>query len=156
MTIGESIPIDLDEAIKVVKNPDELTSKREDMIWSLEEDGSERSIQTLVSLLTDDAFGVRWVAGTALTHLGDKAIPYVLKEIMQHFNLQLRDSVYHVMHYNHGLWTQWHMRPLLEALRGIVPDVTAPKEAYEMLMAYQHCREVPEEKIPSEMVKTER
>ncbi|MGD8603019.1 MAG: hypothetical protein PVF49_00465 [Anaerolineales bacterium] len=142
-------PIDLNEAISIVRDPNEAAKKREDWMWYLEKDASERSIQTLVAALTDDDFGVRWVAATALTRLGDKAIPFVLEEIIQHFTLKLRDSVYHVLHYNYGVWTQWHVRPLMDALKSLVPDVTAPKVAYELLMEFEHSRQAPQETVPA-------
>lgn len=141
--ISEISGMDVDEAIDILEDADQPAKKRERMIWELEQDATPVSIQALVAALTYDEFDVRWVAGTALARLGDRAIPYVLEEIMKHFSVRLRDSVYHVLHYNHGLWTQWHSAELMEALRGLVPDVTAPKAAYEMLREYERSRNQP-------------
>ncbi|MGD8622869.1 MAG: HEAT repeat domain-containing protein [Anaerolineales bacterium] len=139
----EKFEIDVSDAIEILQDPEQSIDRRESMIWILEQDGSARSIEALVSALTYDEFGVRWVAGTALARLGDRAIPFVLEEIMKHFSMRLRDSVYHVLHYNHGLWTQWHSGELMEALRGLVPDVSAPRAAYEMLVEYEHSKDQP-------------
>jgi HEAT repeat protein len=139
----ENFEFDIDDAITILKDADETVKRREHAIWILEQDGSDKAIEALVAALTYDEFGVRWVAGTALARLGDRAIPYVLEEIMKHFSILLRDSVYHVMHYNHGLWTQWHSGELMEALRGLVPDVTAPKAAHEMLIQFERSRDKP-------------
>lgn len=138
------LPTDVDTAVDTLRNEDLTAAEREGAIRFLEQEGSEGAIKALVSALTDDNFAVRWVAGTALARLGDRAIPYVLEEITKNFNLCLRDSVYHVLHYNYGLWTQWHTGPLMKALRSVVPDVTAPKEAASLLAEYQSCSETPE------------
>lgn len=146
----EYLEFDIDEAIAILEDAGEPVKRREHAIWVLEQDSSGKSIEALVAALTSDEFGVRWVAGTALARLGDRAIPYVLEEIVKHFSVLLRDSVYHVLHYNHGLWTQWHSGELMEALRGLVPDVTAPKAAHEMLMMYESLRNKPHVEPPED------
>ena len=143
------LPIDVESAIETLQDEDLSTAERESVIRFLEQEASERSIRALVSALTDDCFAVRWVAGTALARLGDRAIPFVLEMIMRHFNLRLRDSVYHVLHYNYGLWTQWHTGELMKALRSVVPDVTAPKEAAKLLSEYQASKETPRNEYKS-------
>jgi hypothetical protein len=137
-------PTDVDTAVDILRNEDLTAAEREGAIRFLEQEGSEDAIKALVFALTDDNFSVRWVAGTALARLGDRAIPFVLEEITQNFNLCLRDSVYHVLHYNYGLWTQWHTGPLMKALRSVVPDVTAPKEAANLLAEYRASSQAPE------------
>jgi hypothetical protein len=124
------------EALAILEDAHQSTSHREIAARFLETNASGDAIENLVSMINDDDFGVRWSASTALARMGDQAIPFVLKAIMRNYNARLRESVYHILHYNQGHWTQWNSRPLMDALRSLAPDITAPKAAFEILAKY--------------------
>jgi HEAT repeat protein len=124
------------QAIGVLDNYENSPSEREEAARYLEENPSDDAIQRLIKALTDDDFGVRWASSTALTKLGDHALPALLQALINDPSPRMRESAYHVMHYNHSLWIQSHSQPLMEAIKSLAPDVTTPKAAYQMLSEF--------------------
>jgi HEAT repeat protein len=125
------------EALEVLDNFENSTSEREEAARYLEENPSEDAIQRLIKALTDDDFGVRWASSTALTKLGDHALPALLQALINDPSPRMRESAYHVLHYNYSLWIQSHSKPLMDAIKDLAPDVTTPKAAYQMLREFE-------------------
>jgi HEAT repeat protein len=124
------------QAIEVLDNSENDLTKREEAARFLEDNPSENAIQRLIKALTDDDFGVRWAASTALSKLGDPAIPALLKTLMEDTSPRMRESAYHVLHYNDSQWVRMHSKPLMDAIKNIACDVTTPKAAYQMLKEF--------------------
>jgi hypothetical protein len=124
------------QAIKVLDNHEHDPIKREEAARFLEENPTENAVQRLIKALTDDDFGVRWAASTALTRLGDKALHPLLHALIDDTSPRLRESAYHVFHYNDSPWIRLHSKPLMDAIKSLAPDVTSPKAAYQMLKEF--------------------
>jgi hypothetical protein len=124
------------QAMNVLDNSEHDPVKREEAARFLEENPTENAVQRLIKALTDDDFGVRWAASIALTRLGDKALPSLLQTLIDDTSPRLRESAYHVFHYNDNPWIRLHSKPLMEAMKSLAPDVTSPKAAYKMLKEF--------------------
>ena len=129
------------QAIRVLDDEKNHTGLREEAARFLEENPTENAMQRLIQALTDDDFGVRWAASSALAKLGDRALPALLQVMIKDTSPRLRESVYHVLHYNQDQWIQWHSKPLMDAIKGVAPDVTAPQAAYQMLKEFNSRKE---------------
>jgi HEAT repeat protein len=71
------------QAIKILDNYENNSVIREEAARFLEENPTENATQRLIMALTDDDFGVRWAASTALTKLGDSALPALLQALIK-------------------------------------------------------------------------
>jgi HEAT repeat protein len=88
------------QAIWVLDDEKNRTGLREEAARFLEENPTENTMQHLIQALTDDDFGVRWAASSALSKWGDRALPALLQVMIKDTSPRLRESAYHVLHYN--------------------------------------------------------
>jgi HEAT repeat protein len=123
-------------ALQILDNENNSISMREEAARFLEQNPTENATQRLIKALTDDDFGIRWAASTALTRLGEKVLPSLLQALIEDTSPRLRESAYHVFHYNDNPWIRQHSQPLMDAIKGLAPDVTSPKAAYQMLKEF--------------------
>jgi hypothetical protein len=125
------------QALNVLDDNRNGIQLREEAARFLEQNPTEDATQRLIKALTDDDFGVRWAAATALTRLGNYALTALLHELIQNTSPRLRESAYHVLHYNDSQWIRIHSKPLMDAIKDLAPDVTTPKAAYHLLKEFE-------------------
>jgi HEAT repeat protein len=130
-----------EKALAILRDKGETISRREAAARYLELKESEEAVRGMIEAMDDDDFGVRWAVSTALAKLGERVLSAVLGRIIHGYNTRLRESVYHVLHYNRSKWVQANARELMEALKSPAPGVTAPEAAYELLEAFQKHRQ---------------
>ncbi len=92
--------------------------------------------ESLVQALQSDDPGVRWEAGNLLAKMGEKAIPAVLKALMDPKRVgdpRLRVGVEHMIHRmpDHTILNE--LSPLVKAINGPSADVETMQEAYRLL-----------------------
>jgi HEAT repeat protein len=121
------------QALSIMLDVSRGISDREAAARYLEKYASKNAIDGLIRALSDNDFGVRWAASTALARLGEQALPSVLKSIIHGYNARLREGVYHVLHYNKSVWVWQNAEPLMQALKSSIPDVLGPQAAAELL-----------------------
>jgi HEAT repeat protein len=93
-------------------------------------------IDALVHALENDDPGVRWEAGILLARLGRKAVPAILKALMDPKRVgdpRLRTSVVHVIHSLRERTLQTQLKPLIKAMKDVAPDLKTMQEAARLL-----------------------
>ncbi len=117
-----------------------LASADEGVRWeaakALGEIRDPRAAPALVDALEDWAPGVRWLAAKALIALGSGAVVALLEALEKCAdNLWLRVGVEQVLHdlIQGGLADD--ALPVLQALRGLQPEIQAPVAAYKVLQS---------------------
>ncbi len=124
----------LDQAIAVLQDPNALELTRNDAIHFLEEDGSEKAIDALISVLSDDDFGVRWAAADALAKLGAKAAPAVLRAILSpDSDDRVRETAIHIFKDNGDITIRSQAQDLVKAMEDTSTTVDDLTEAAKLL-----------------------
>lgn len=123
------------DALARITDTNRSVSEREEAIHFLRnQEPTEEEIKLLVSILDDDAPGVRWAAGSALAALGTRALPPLLRALFEpESNSLLRASIHHVLHDNEHPTVRKRAEPLLKVLSGPGSDVAAMEEARRWL-----------------------
>ncbi len=113
-----------DQAIALLKNKQLNYQKRETAIHYISEHPTSEGIKALVEALRDPELGVRWTASTALSQLGSKALPEILRALAdpKTNTVRLREGVLHVLHYSSNLAHEpVHKHPQMEPQVSIKP-----------------------------------
>lgn len=122
------------QAIAILDDPSRSILEREKAIEVLHLNPSPASIQALVQALEDDAFGIRWTAAAALATMGEAVVPPLLRALIEHGrNCQLRESAYHVLHYNTHRRVRQECVELMQALKGPASDIAVIGAAANLL-----------------------
>jgi HEAT repeat protein len=126
------------QAIAILQDQKLPENQRTDAAHFLATDTSEESIAALVVALSDADHGVRWAAGSALSLLGDAAMPAVLSALLQpNVDKTLRDGVRHVLTDNRSANVRQLSAPLVKALKGPEADIAAMQEAAKLLPSFR-------------------
>jgi HEAT repeat protein len=124
----------LDQAIAVLKDQSLPELTRNEAIQYLEEDGSQEAIDALISVLSDDDFGVRWAAADALAKLGAKAAPSVLRAILSpDSDDRVRETAIHIFKDNGDITIRSEAQPLVKALHDTSTSIDDLTEAAKLL-----------------------
>ena len=122
------------QAIEMLNDYSESVLEREKAIEVLRLDPSPAGIEALVRALEDDVFGIRWTAAAALATLGEAALPPLLRTLVEHArNSQLRESAYHILHYNTHRCVRRECTELMQALKGPASDIAVIGAASALL-----------------------
>jgi hypothetical protein len=107
---------------------------------ALSQIASPKSIEVLVKMLQDNDPGIRWIAAEGLVAIGRESLEPLLHTLMHRSNsFTLLESAHHVLYdlVHHPRLLDWAtremLRPIVEALEGSAPVVTAPVAAYHAL-----------------------
>jgi len=118
---------------------DPKTHRRWEATKALRSIADPAAAADLVDRLMDESDEIRWLAAEALIALQGAAVVPLLNALVQHFNsVWLRQGAHHVLHTlerNHML--DESLQQVLDALRSIEPEMTAPwaaERALENLM----------------------
>jgi hypothetical protein len=108
-----------------------LASNKEWVRWevvkTLAQIGDARATATLVNLLRDKMFDLRWLAAEGLIHIGRAALPLLLQEFIKHPDSSwLQEGVHHVLHDEARGDLREILHPVIAALEGFEPSVEAP------------------------------
>lgn len=123
------------EALQVLDDNHKENLEREEAVRYLAEIPKKTVIERLVQALQDDDFGVRWEASVALSKLGKKGLPILLRALMDPQRVgdpRLRRGAFRVLK---GM--EMSSRPpsadrLMEALHGPAADIVSMEEAYKV------------------------
>jgi HEAT repeat protein len=98
-----------------------------------------RAAPALVKHLQDEDFDVRWLAAEALIALQEEALPTLLGELELHSNsIRLREGAHHVLKKLKNEQVALIVKPVLEALNKLEPELTVPVAVKTALYALQH------------------
>jgi HEAT repeat protein len=128
----------LDQAFAVLKDQSLPELTRNEAIQYLEEDGSQEAIDALISVLSDDDYGVRWAAAKSLANLGAKAAPAVLRAILSpDTDDRFREAAHHIFKENGDLLIRSDARDLVKALETSngIDDLTEASKLLKKLTA---------------------
>ncbi len=107
----------IEQAISVLQDTSAQELKRVHAASYLEEMGTSEAIDALISVLSDDDYGVRWAAAKALAHLGAKAAPAVLRTILSpDTDDRFREAAHHIFKENGDILIRSEARDLVKAL----------------------------------------
>ena len=102
-SVGQDNISSEERALAILDDPLEDQLLREKAVRYLSYRPGHRVIQKLVQTLEDEDFGVRFEAAVALTQMGEKALPELLKALTDAKTVsdpRLREGAYYVLHYN--------------------------------------------------------
>ena len=134
-TLQEEIT-SVENAMEILDDPLEDQLLREKAIRYLSYRPFDRVIKKLVEALQYDEFAIRWEAAIALAQLGEKALPELLRALIDPKKVgdpRLREGVYHVLHYNRSPFYSVNITRLLQALKGPAADISSMEEASRLL-----------------------
>ena len=107
----------LEQAIEILKDGSRKELERVTAVSYLVEAGTPEAIDALISVLSDDDYGVRWAAAEGLAKLGAKAAPAVLRAILSpDADDRLREAAHHIFKQNSDLLIRSEAKPLVRAL----------------------------------------
>ena len=99
-----------------------------------------RVIQSLVTALQDDDFGVHWAAAEALAKCGPVVLPEMLRALTDPKRVgdpRVRDAIAHVLHEIHDPELQTQTADLVEALRRPAAVISIMMAAGALLLKLQ-------------------
>ena len=111
--------------------------------------GSPRAVQTLVNMLEDDDFSIRWLAAEGLIAAEQSSLQPLLATLVEKSDsIRLREGAHHVFndflhHRPLGLNVSKIIRPVLGALEDIEPSIEVPLAAKQALNALQNRPQTP-------------
>jgi HEAT repeat protein len=124
----------IDQAIAILKDPNQPELTRNDAIFYLEENDGQEAIDALISVLDDDDYGVRWAAAEALAKMGAKAAPSVLRALLSpDADERLREAVHHIFKNNGDISIRSEAQPLVKALESKSTSIDELTEAGKLL-----------------------
>ncbi len=126
-----------DQAIEILDDPLEPQFLREEAVRYLSLRPTERAINKLVWALQDDDFGVRWEASICLASLGSRALPELLKALVDPKRVgdsRLRAGAYRMLHHSKSQEFPVSIQKLLLALKGPGADIVTLEEAGKLLL----------------------
>jgi HEAT repeat protein len=126
----------MDQALAILDDTGRSDLDREMAGHYLQTHPNEKAIVRLVKALQDDDTGVAWSAAEALSRLGLPAIKELCRALSDHARSgdpRLLTGAHHVLYHmpNSSLTPQ--LVPLMQALKGPVPDLMAMEEADRLL-----------------------
>jgi HEAT repeat protein len=100
--------------------------------------GDARAVDILAEGLLDENYAIRWATVDVLVHLGARTIPSVLTILSRcTLNELSRQAAYHALHGILSASTHERIKPLLDALKGPVPDIEARTIAQRLLLEWK-------------------
>jgi HEAT repeat protein len=121
------------EAVQILDDSFRESLDREEAVRFLAQTRNEKAIERLVQALQDDDFGVRWEASVVLARLGNKALPNLLKALMDPKLVgdpRLRRGAFRVLHHMQSASRPRSVGKLMKALRSPAADLVSMEEAY--------------------------
>ncbi|HOJ76422.1 MAG TPA: HEAT repeat domain-containing protein [Phycisphaerae bacterium] len=117
---------------------DALSSPHPQVRWeaakTLTELADPAATAMLIRTLRDEDSGIRWVAAEALIAIGKPVIRPLLNALAhEHGSPEFREAVHHVLHDLRNSRNRRVIEPVLEALSGPAPAVSAPVAAMKAL-----------------------
>jgi len=106
-----------EHAIAVLKDASKSELMRVEATTYLLDVATPEAISALISVLSDDDYGVRWAAATVLAHLGAQSAPAVLRAILDPgADDRLREAAHHIFKDNADLTIRSEAKALVHAL----------------------------------------
>lgn len=122
------------EAIATLKDASLPEIEREKGAHFLRENPSPEGIEALVSVLDDDAFGVRWAASTVLAFQGEAALKPLLRALLTSAgDAQMREVAVRVLQENVNDHVRVQTAALQKAMKGSEADIATMTEASKLL-----------------------
>ncbi len=122
-----------EQAIAVLKDLSGSELERVSAITYLGQQGTPEAIDALISVLSDDDYGVRWAAADALAKLGATAAPAVLRSMFDpDADERFFESIHHIFKENGDMLIRSQAKPLVQALDKH-NDIQAMTEAAALL-----------------------
>ncbi len=124
----------IEQAIAVLQDASRRELDRTSAASFLAEAGTPEAIDALISVLSDDDYGVRWAAAEGLARLGAKAAPEVLRALLSpDADDRVREAAHHIFKNNGDLLIRTEARPLVKALETTSTGVDDLTEAGKLL-----------------------
>jgi HEAT repeat protein len=122
------------EAIATLKDVSLPEIEREKGVHFLRENPSPEGTEALVSVLGDDAFGVRWAASTVLAFQGEAALKPLLRALLTAAgDAQMREVAVRVLQDNVSEQVRVQTVALQKAMKGSEADIATMTETSKLL-----------------------
>lgn len=122
------------EAIAALQDTSRAEAERSAAIHFLADNLTPESIDILAQALTDDNFGVRWAAATALSTAGRVAFKPILRVVVAHgTTAAVREAAYHALCDSTDPQVRAASQKLMKAMKGAGADAAAPQLAFQLL-----------------------
>ena len=129
VTIGGRSVARLTDALKSTK-----AVQRWEAAKALGDIGDPAAIGSLIRALEDEMFDVRWLAGEGLIAIGRRAIPPLVRDLVERRDsVWLMEGAHHVLHGFKGAHSDPGLGPVIRALEGPEPAVELPVAAENAL-----------------------
>jgi len=127
-----------EQAIAVIQNTRLSEAEREEGIHFVRETPSAQGIDALVDALRDNDHGVRFAAAHALAHVGDAAMPALLRALAQpDTDVVLRKGATIVISESTSLKVRQQGQALLSALKGSQAGIATMEAATKLMPSFE-------------------
>jgi len=114
----------------LLENQSGTIQERETAIHQLSQNPTDEDIRRFVAALEDNDFGVRWAAAVALAEAGDRALPPLLRALIDRPNsVWLRQGAHHIFHYSNGPTVRQHAAEFMAATKGPAAELSTEQVA---------------------------
>lgn len=126
MTIEEATAVLLDTNAKEID--------RTQAAHFLGNSGSETAATALVTALEDDDYGVHWAASDGLAHLGEAAMPALLRALVSsNCSPRTIDGAKHAFHTNASQTVRTETKELLQTMHGSAQNISIMEAASSLM-----------------------
>ncbi|MDO8578336.1 MAG: HEAT repeat domain-containing protein [Dehalococcoidales bacterium] len=98
-----------------------------EVVKALSQIGDARAAATLINMLDDNNFGVRWLAAEGLIAIGIPALMLLLRRLLERADSPVfREGAHHVLHGINPGGIENLLLPVRRAIEGVEPEVAIP------------------------------
>lgn len=124
----------IEQATAVLQDETASEKERVNAAHYLGRTHSEVVVPALIAAMDDDDFGVHWAASEGLAHLGDYALPGILKALTDsHCSPRVFEGAKHVFHTSGSPKVKTETNALLQTMHGDEPSIESMEAASELM-----------------------
>lgn len=124
------------QALQLLNDPAQDVFAREEAIHILAGNPTLPNLERLIQALEDPTGSIRWVAADDLAHLGDVALPTLLRRLASdHDSAWIREGAHHICRHSSSLKVREQTQALQAALYGPAAEVATAQAAIDLLQA---------------------
>jgi len=130
-------PLELtNQALQLLNDTEQDVFTREEALHILAGHPTPTNLERLVQALEDQTASIRWVAADDLAHLGELALPTLLRRLAsQHDSVWVREGAHHICRHSSSPEVRAQTQALQAALHGPAAEVATTQAAIELLYA---------------------